>query len=194
MFTRRTPIAVFANPLPSGPHFAFVQKNGGNSAANANIVTSLPGATTAGNTILIFANGAGTISTPTGFTSRSPQVNNQAAYLFEKLVASGDATDTPTLVMSGAFNATWQIVEYTGITAFDLSNGNNANSQPANPLVWSTPSITPTTGKRLLVGFVVMTATSFSDTFSAGDPQSWTSSRAGNQMRSWAVPGPAMTA
>ena len=59
---------------------------------------------------------AGTLSTPAGFTSRSPQVNMQGCYLFDKLVASGNATDTPSLTQGGACNATWLIAEYSGIT------------------------------------------------------------------------------
>jgi hypothetical protein len=180
MFVRKTPIAVFANKLSSPPpSFSLVQQNGNHSPASASIVTSLGLTTTAGNTILIFANGAGTISTPTGFTSRSPQVNAQGCYLFEKLVASGNATDTPTLTMSGAFDATWQIAEYSGVTSSDTSSGNNAAGQAANPLVWSTPSIIPAVGNRLLVAFAVASGSNFADTMTG--PGSWTSSFTGRR-------------
>lgn len=158
---------------------ALVQKNGGTTNGSTSIVTSLGSATTAGNTILIFANGAGTITTPSGFTSRSPQVNTQGLYLFEKLVASGNSSDTPTLTMSGPYNATWQIVEYSGITAFDVSSGNNSGGVGSGS--YSTPSITPTTGARLLVAFVAATNSSNTGTFSAGDPQSWTNSFTGQR-------------
>lgn len=153
---------------------ALVQKNAGTANGSASLVTSLGSATTAGNTILIFANGAGTITTPSGFVSRSPQVNYQGLYLFEKLVASGNSSDTPTLTMSGPYNATWQIVEYSGITAFDVSSGNNSNY--AGIFSWNTPSITPTTGARLLVAFIAASNNSNSGTFSAGDPQLWINS------------------
>lgn len=162
---------------PSG--FALVQQNGGTANGSASIVTSLGSATTSGNTILIFANGAGTITTPSGFTSRSPQVNVQGLYLFEKLVASGNSSDTPTLTMSGAFNATWQIVEYSGVTGFDVSSGNNAGFS-SNTSV-TTPSITPTAGKRLIVAFVGATNTSSSGTFDPGAPALWTNSFAGER-------------
>lgn len=158
---------------------ALVQKNGGTTNGSASIVTSLGSATTAGNTILIFANGAGTITTPSGFTSRSPQVNYQGLYLFEKLVASGNSSDTPTLTMSGAYNATWQIVEYSGITAFDVSGGNNAGFTTNSTV--TTPSITPTTGSRLLVAFVGVTANGYTQTFAAGAPTSWTNSFVGER-------------
>lgn len=154
-----------------------VQRNGGTSASNANIATSLPGSTTAGNEIIIIACGEGTISTPAGFTSRSPQVNFNGFYLFEKLTASGNSTDTPTLVMSGAFNATWLIVEYSGITAFDVSNGNNAGF--AGNTSYTTASITPTSGDRLIIGCLGITGAGSAETFAAGDPQSWTNSFVG---------------
>ncbi len=158
---------------------ALVQKNGGTTNGSASIVTSLGSATTSGNTILIFVNGAGTITTPSGFTSRSPQVNIQGLYLFEKLVASGNSSDTPTLTMSGAFNATWQIVEYSGITAFDVSSGNNAGFSASVSV--TTPSITPTTGARLLVAFVGATADNSTKTWPAGVPNSWTNSFVGER-------------
>lgn len=175
--------------LAFGPGSAFVpppsvavQKNAGSVNLNTSIVTSLPGATTAGNTILIFANGAGTITTPAGFVSRSQQVSNQGLYLFEKLVASGNATDTPTLTMAGAYNAIWQIVEYPGVTAFGTSSGNTAGSTGSG--VVATPSITPTAGKRLLVAFMGVTATVATQAFSAGDPQGWTNQFGGQQSTS----------
>jgi hypothetical protein len=158
---------------------ALVQQNGGTTNGSASIVTSLGSATTAGNTILIFANGAGTITTPSGFTSRSPQVNTQGLYLFEKLVASGNSSDTPTLTMSGAFNATWQIVEYSGITAFDVSSGNNSGYVGETSV--TTPTLTPTSGERLLVAFVGLLNRTNTGTFAAGDPQSWTNSFTGER-------------
>lgn len=157
---------------------AQVQKNSGTTSLSASIVPTLGVATTAGNTILIFANGAGTITTPSGFTSRSPQVNIQGLYLFEKLVASGTSADTPTLTMSGAYNATWQIAEYSGLTAFDVSSGNNSGQVAGGSK--PTPSITPTTGARTLVAFMGVTGSSASiTTFASGDPQSWTNSFTG---------------
>ena len=111
-----------------------VQKNGGTVSANASIATSLPGATTAGNTILIFASGGGTITTPSGFTSRSPAVNALGCYIFEKLVASGNSTDTPTLTMSGAYDAVWQIAEYKNITAYDTSSGTSRKQRSTRAL------------------------------------------------------------
>src|SRR6185312_11666088 len=162
-----------------GPTFALVQKNGGGTNGSASIVPTLGSATTSGNSIFIFAQGAGTITTPSGFTSRSPQVNVQGLYLFEKLVASGNSTDTPTLTMSGAFNATWQIAEYSGVTSFDTSSGNNAaGSACVAGLAITTPTITPGTGLRVLLAFAGASGGN-PQTFTAGDPQSWTNSFTG---------------
>lgn len=156
-----------------------IQKNGGGSAASANIVTSLPGPTTAGNSILLFAQGAGTITTPAGFVSRSPQVNAQGLYLFERLTALGDASDTPTLVMGGPYNATWLIVEYSGLSAYDTSAGNNAVSvSDGNPVAFQ--SITPASGNKLLVACLGV-STGNPGTYSAGDPKNWTGSFSGEQ-------------
>ncbi len=162
---------------PAG--IALVQQNGGSINGNVNIATSFGSATTSGNTILIFANGAGTITTPSGFTSRFPQVNIQGCYLFEKLVASGNSSDTPTLVMSGAYNATWQIAEYSGITALDTGNGNNAGFSTITSV--STPSITPTSGLRQIVAFIVASASIYTGVFDAGQPTSWGNSFAGRR-------------
>jgi hypothetical protein len=168
-----------------------IQKNGGTVGNNASIVTSLPSGTTAGNTILIFAQGTGTISTPSGFTSRSPQVALQGFYLFEKLVATGNASDTPTLTMSGAYTATWNIVEYSNITGFDTSSGNNSAS--ASNGVHNTPSITPASGnKRLMAGIAGWSAATGPITWTSGDPQGWTNSFTGQQ--SFNTPGAASPA
>lgn len=156
-----------------------VQKNGGTSTSNANITTSLPGGTTIGNSIIIIATGEGTISTPAGFISRNSQVNINGFYVFEKLNASGDASDTPTLVMSGAFNSTWLIAEYSGITAFDVGNGSNQGFAPNTNA--TTASVTPTAGSRLIIASFGITGSGSATTFSAGDPKSWTNSFLGQQ-------------
>jgi hypothetical protein len=161
---------------------ALIQKNGGAVNLNASIVTSLPGATTAGNTILIFVQGTGVMSTPSGFTSRSPQVNQSAVYLFEKLVATGNASDTPTMTMAGAYTATWQIVEYSNLTAYDTSSGSNSASPNAN-VVLATPSITPASGNKWLVAVVAGTSGG-PKTWQSGDPQAWTNLFTGQQSNS----------
>jgi hypothetical protein len=162
-----------------------VQKNGGTVSANASIATSLPGATTAGNTILIFASGGGTITTPSGFTSRSPAVNALGCYIFEKLVASGNSTDTPTLTMSGAYDAVWQIAEYKNITAYDTSSSQFSASLPPGP--YSTPTITPASGNKRIFGFIGSTV--ITGGFAAGDPQSWANSFIGQQSNLLVGPG-----
>ena len=170
--------AAFAGSVPLLE--SLVQKNGGTVLTSASIVTSLPGATTAGNTILIFAQGAGTITTPSGFVSRSPQVQSQGFYLFEKLVASGDATDTPTLTMSGAYTATWQIAEYRNITAFDTSSGNIA-SGTANG-VWNTPVIVPASGNKRIVAFVGGSRSGVAgNTWTGTNPSGWINGFIGQQ-------------
>ena len=158
---------------------AQVQKNSGAVNGVTSIVTSLGSATTAGNSILLMVTSAGTLSTPAGFTSRSPQVNLLGQYLFDKLVASGNSTDTPTLTQGGAYNATWQIVEYSGITGFVTSSGSTTsfNELPPN----TTASITPTTGNRLLVAFASLLGSGSSTIFTAGDPTDWTNSFTGEQ-------------
>jgi hypothetical protein len=152
---------------------ALVQSNTGSSAGVTNLTPSLPGATTAGNTILLMVSSAGTISTPSGFTSRSPQVNIQGCYFFEKLVASGNSTDTPTMAQGGTYNGTWIIAEYSGITAFRTSNG--ANSGFSANGSYSTGNVTPAAGATLLVAYVGV-STANPDTLNASDPQSFTNS------------------
>lgn len=156
------------------PGFSLIQSNSGSSNAATTSATSLGSATTAGNEILIFAQASATISTPAGFTSRSPQVNTQGFYLFEKLTASGDATDTPNLSIGGAANTTWVILEYSGISAYDTSTGSNVGfGAGASPQ--ATPSITPASGNRLVMAAVGV-STIPSGTFNPGDPTGWTNS------------------
>lgn len=154
---------------------AQVQKNSGTVNGVTTIAPTLGSATTAGNSILLFVSSAGTLTTPAGFTSRSPQVNLQGCYLFDKLVASGNATDTPSMTQGGTFNAIWFIAEYSGITAFRNSNGANANVSPHN-VVYTTGTVTPAAGATLLVGYVGFTGSTQTATYAAGDPQGWTNS------------------
>lgn len=151
-----------------------VQKNGGVTNGSTSIVTSLGVATTAGHSIFIMVAGAGTITTPAGFTSRSPQVNTQGHYFFEKLTASGNATDTPTMTMSGAFNAVWHIAQYSGTTAFVNSNGNFGGFVAAG--AYTSASITPSAGNRLIFCNICSTSSSFSVPFTGGSPSAWTNS------------------
>jgi hypothetical protein len=152
---------------------AQVQKNGGTVNGVTNIVPTLGSATTAGNSIIILVCSAGVLSTPSGFTSRSPQVNILGGYLFEKLVASGNSTDLPTMAQGGTFNAVWFVAEYSGMTAYKTSTGvaggNGVNGS------YSTGSITPSAGATLLIGYDAVTA-QFSNTYGANDPTSWTNS------------------
>ena len=163
--------ATLTKTTAGGGGGALIQKNGGTVSANASIVTSLGVATTAGNSIFIFASGGGTITTPSGFTSRSPQVNATGQYLFEKLVASGNSTDTPTLTMSGAFDAVWQIAEYSGITAYDTSTGTVVGVSAQ--AVYPTASITPASGNKRLLAFINAQNNSTGAAIVAGDPQGW---------------------
>jgi len=159
---------------------AQVQKNSGTTNGVTSIVTSLGSATTAGNSILLMVSSAGTLSTPAGFTSRSPQVNIQGCYLFEKLVASGNATDTPTMTQGGAYNAVWFIAEYSGITAFRTSNGSSSTNNGAGS--YATPGITPVAGNTLFVAYMGITGSNATTTtFGAGEPSSWTNSFTGQQ-------------
>jgi hypothetical protein len=152
---------------------AQVQRNSGTTNGVTTIAPTLPGATTAGNSIVLMVSSAGTLSTPAGFTSRSPQVNIQGCYLFDKLVASGNATDTPTLTQGGAYNAVWLIAEYSGVTAFKTSSGSNSGNSAAGS--YATPGITPTAGNTLLVAYMGLSGSS-ATTFGASDPGSWTNS------------------
>jgi hypothetical protein len=155
-----------------------VQKNSGSVVLSTSIATSLPGATTASNSIFIFIQSAATVTTPSGFTSRAPQVNFTGFYMFEKLVASGNSTDTPTITNGGSTNATWQISEYSGVTATaGTATGNNLTFQTNGSK--ATPNITPTAGDRLLLAFVGAMANTVTSTFTAGQPSSWTNSFTG---------------
>jgi hypothetical protein len=154
-----------------------VQSNSGTNDGVTNITPTLPGATTAGNTIIIKVSSAGTLSTPSGFVSRSPQVNIQGCYHFDKLVASGNSSDLPTMVQGGAFNAIWIVEEWSGITAFKTSNG--ANSGFSGGGSFSTGTVTPSAGATLFSAYMGVSASSTPDTFAAGDPQSWTNSFTG---------------
>lgn len=155
-----------------------VQKNSGSVNLNASLATSLPGGTTASNSIFIFVQSAATVTTPSGFTSRAPQVNFTGFYMFEKLVASGNSTDTPTITNGSAVNATWQIAEYSGVTGTGgTATGNNATFQTNGSK--ATPNVTPTSGSRLILAFIGAMASAGTALFTAGEPSSWTNSFTG---------------
>jgi hypothetical protein len=155
-----------------------VQKNSGSISLSTSIATSLSGGTTAGNSIFIFIQSAATVATPSGFVSRAPQVNFTGFYLFDKLVASGNSTDTPTLTNGAAVNATWQIAEYSGVTATaGTPAGNNSTFQLNGSK--ATPNITPTAGDRLILAFVGAMASAGTSTFTSGQPDTWTNSFTG---------------
>lgn len=154
-----------------------VQSNSGANNGVTNLVPTLPGATTAGNAIILMVSSAGTLSTPSGFISRNPQVNIQGCYFFEKLSASGNSTDTPTMVQGGTFNGSWFIAEYSGITSFKTSNGSNSTGV-ANGSMGATPSLTPAAGDTLIFAYFGISASTIAS-YTAGDPTSWTNSFTG---------------
>lgn len=123
------------------------------AAQGANTVTSLGSATTAGNLLVVYALSSGTITTPAGWTlsTGASIVSNQAAYIFWKVAAGADTM--PTLTQGGNFTINWHAAEFSNMsgTPFDVAG----NTGPVGSVtVATTSSITPATGRKLIVAGV----------------------------------------
>jgi hypothetical protein len=129
---------------PIWQQYSGSNRNGGGTSTTV----SLPEATTAGNQLLIMIESDSVVNTPAGFTLDRSQVNSGAQYVFRKATSAGETSWTVTAPVSAHFG--WWAAEVTGLQASPLDVA-ASNGQTTKVGTWTTPTITPTAGNRLLI-------------------------------------------
>lgn len=119
---------------------ALVQSNAGNTGTGTptSLNATLPGAPTAGNTLLLAVSSDATVNTPAGWTLDKSQVNDNGQYLFRK-VSAGTETTVVVSPTAGA-STVWAYLEYSGIAT------TSPLAAPAISAGSSTASTTRSTG------------------------------------------------
>jgi hypothetical protein len=130
-----------------------VQSNsGGQNTATSTATASLTTPATAGNLLVAFvgSDAYATAGAPSGWTESTGcrQQTFLGSYVWWKVAAGGETGVTKALSPNGTY--AWAIGEWSGTdpAPFDISAGQLAQSSAAN---YTTPSLTPTTGDRLLI-------------------------------------------
>lgn len=139
------------------------------AAASTTSTVRLPEATTAGNTLLLAYTSAATVNTPAGWTLDRSQVNSEGTYLFRKTAVAGETSWTVTNTSSA--NASWWVAEMTTLLASPLDVV-SSNGQAGTTTSWATPSITPSSGNRMLIAILGR----LSDVATLAETYSWTNS------------------
>lgn len=123
-----------------------------NGTANTSSVNAAFGFTATAGRLLVLSVGADDYNSgnPSGWTL-STGMEQQAflgAYIWWKIAAGGETSVTYTI--GSATGSAWTVMEFDNVdpTPYDTSNGQFANS---NAATYTTPTITPSTGRRLLV-------------------------------------------
>jgi hypothetical protein len=116
-----------------------VQQNSGLSTGTGFTVTT-PGASNASNRLVLFVAGNTTVTTLSGWTLRTSQVNQMGHYLYDK---AGDGASSWTWANASG-QLTWAIFE-VGAGGYDIASSAN-NGTGTN--TYNTPTLTPTAGTR----------------------------------------------
>jgi hypothetical protein len=103
---------------------------------------TLPAASSSSNRVVCIFAGNTTVTTPTGWTLRTSQVNQMGHYLWDR---AGGAASYAFTNSNG--QGTWWIAEFQG-NAYDTSTSANAT---ASLNTYNTPNLTPAAGTRILV-------------------------------------------
>lgn len=126
-----------------------VQQNSGTWTGVSSISVSLPGASSASNMVVVIIAGNTTVSTPSGWTLRTSQINFLGHYMWDRAGGSTSYTFTPV-----AGNGTWWIFEVQAGTYDTSLSANNT----ANATTYATPSLTPAAGNRHLFASIAADA------------------------------------
>lgn len=122
-----------------------VQQASGTFNGLNTLTATLPGASSASNTVVLFVAGNTTVTTPTNWSLRTSQVNSMGHYLYER--AGVALTSISTNNAAGA--GTWWIAEIAG-GVYDTSAGQNAGA--AGSGTYNTPTtFTPAAGNRIIL-------------------------------------------
>jgi hypothetical protein len=144
-----------------------VQQNTGTAASGTSFTASLLSASSASNCVVIVVAGSTTITTPASWTLRTSQVANMGHYWFER---SGVSVTSQALAGGGASPETWWMFEIAS-GVHQTSTGQNA---VPNATTYNTPSITPTSGTKILLASIGSQMATGS--FIARTVSGWTSS------------------
>jgi len=143
------------------------QQNSGLAAsASAGFTASLPGASSASNTVVLIVAGSSTITTPTNWTLRTSQVNSMGHYWFER---SGVSLTSIALTGGSASPETWWMFEVTAGVYQTATEQNNV----ASGTTYNTTAIVPTAGTKIMIASIASQAPSGS---TARTVSGWTSS------------------
>lgn len=132
--------------------WSIVQQNeAAENVGAATVAATLTSPATAGNLILVVVGADAYASTPpTGFTESTgcKLQTNLGHYVWWKVAVGGETSVSYTI--GSVATSVWEIFEISGLTAspYDISNGTFLASGAST---FTTPSITPTAGERLIV-------------------------------------------
>lgn len=127
-------------------------------------------AATAGNLLLLMtAADDYRTGSPSGWTQVNAEVQTYHGLNMWYKIASGGETSV-TYVIGSATRSVWKVIEFNNVSAF--GNGAGAFEQVSGGS-YATPTLTPSSGRKLIVAAVGRSTTSTSETF--GDP-SWATS------------------
>src|SRR5678815_270051 len=114
---------------------------------------TLPAASSASNRVVVIVAANTTVTTPSGFTLRTSQVNFMGHYLYDR--AGGSASYA---FSTAAGQGTWWIAEIPG-GVYDTSSSQN---QSTGNTSYNTTSLVPASGTKMLIasiGSVISSAT-----------------------------------
>jgi hypothetical protein len=139
---------------------------------NAGHVINLGSAPSVGQWDILCVNSDTTVSTPSGFTSSTPEVGGQGAYMFRRLAVGGEAS-TVTVTTAGNFDTEVGWTRWDNVNAADQANSVQASSS-------NTTSPSVTTGTMAETNELVI-AFSANHNFPGSPPASpnWTTGAAG---------------
>jgi hypothetical protein len=150
---------------------ALVQSNEGTSATATTTATFSVAPTSGNLVVLCFAADDYNGTPDTGWTQSTgmEQQGNNGGYIWWRI---STGTNSFPYTIGSATNSAWVLAEFSGAhaTPYDISSGQFANSGGSN---YTTPSITPTSGARVLVAAI--TASNSGGDMSA-DMTTWLSS------------------
>jgi hypothetical protein len=142
------------------------------SDGNAGHVINLGSAPAVGQWDILCVNSDTTVSTPSGFTSSTPEVGGEGAYMFRRLAVGGEAA-TVTITTAGNFDTEVGWTRWDNVNAADKANSVQASSS-------NTTSPSVTTGVMAETNELVI-AFSANHNFPGSAPASpnWTTGAAG---------------
>ena len=123
-----------------------VQQNTGTSTGTSFTVT-LPAASNVSNRLVLIVGGNTVVTTLSGWTLRTSQVNYMGHYLYDK---AGDGASSWGAWSNAAGQLTWVLLEVQG-GAYDTAASANDG---ASGTAYNTPNLTPAAGTRIVLASI----------------------------------------